>query len=144
MTVPDLDCLLLWYGVWNKAEKLSKSEKVGRLIIALSSKGDPPAVEEWTADDEARLLSLQENKITIDDTALGRKRVLFEQQMVAASITMSDEQWEHSIQMRKQQRKVVEEVEVVEHGDGVHLEEVDEAAMAGGLVVFEGTHFSIT
>ena len=36
MTVPDLDCLLLWYGVWNKAEKLSKSEKVGRLIIALS------------------------------------------------------------------------------------------------------------
>jgi hypothetical protein len=92
MTVPDLDCLLLWYGVWNKAEKLSKSEKVGRLIIALSSKGDPPAVEEWTADDAARLLSLQENKITINDTALGRKRVLFEQQMVAASITMSDEQ----------------------------------------------------
>ena len=44
------------------------------------------------ADDEARLLSLQENKITINDTALGRKRVLFEQQMVAASITMSDEQ----------------------------------------------------
>jgi hypothetical protein len=55
MTVLDLDCLLLWYGVWNRAEKLSKSKKVGRLIIALSWKGDPPAVEEWTADDEARL-----------------------------------------------------------------------------------------
>ncbi len=57
--------------------------------------------------------------------------------MVAASITMSDEQWEHCVHMRKQ-RKVVEEVEVVEHGDGAHLEEVDEEAMAGGLVS-EGT-----
>jgi hypothetical protein len=76
---------------------------------------------------------------TINDTALGRKRVLFEQQMVAASITMSDDQWEHCIQIRKQQRKVVEEVEVVEHGDRVHLKEVDKAAMAGGLVVVEGT-----
>jgi len=59
-------------------------------------------IEEWTADDEAALLSLHEKEISIDDTALGRKRILFEQQMVAASITMSDEQWHRCVQMRKQ------------------------------------------
>ena len=62
------------------------------------------AIEEWMADDEAHLLSLQEKEITIDNTALGRKRVLFEQQMVAASITMSDKQWEHCVEMRKQKK----------------------------------------
>jgi hypothetical protein len=108
LSVPDLDCLLLWYGVWTKSEKLSKSEKVGRLIIARSSKGAPPMIEEWTADDEAALQSLHKKDISIDDTALGRKRILFEQQFVAASITMSDEQWHHCVQMRKQ-RKVDEE-----------------------------------
>jgi hypothetical protein len=74
---------------------MSKSKKVGRLVITLASKGALPTIKEWTADNEACLLRLQKNKITLDDTAIGRKRILFEQQMVAASITMSDKQWNH-------------------------------------------------
>jgi hypothetical protein len=108
MAVPDVDCLLHWYGIW-KGEKMSKSKKVGRLVIALALKGAPPTIEEWTADNEVRLLSLQGNKISLADTAIGKKRVLFEQQMVAASITMSDEQWSCCVEMRKQ-RKVEEDV----------------------------------
>ncbi len=65
-------------------------------------------IEEWTADDEAASLSLHKKEISIDDTALVKKRILFEQQMVAASITMSDEQWHHCVQIRKQ-RKLEEE-----------------------------------
>ena len=49
LSVPDLDSLLLWYSVWTKNEKLSKSQKVGRLIVARWSKGAPPTIEEWTA-----------------------------------------------------------------------------------------------
>jgi len=111
LSVPDSDSLLLWYGVWTKNEKLSKSQKVGRLIVARSSKGALPTIEEWTADDEAASLSLHKKEISIDDTALVKKRILFEQQMVAASISMSDEQWHRCVRMRKQ-RKVEEELEL--------------------------------
>ncbi len=45
VTVPDVDCLLSWYGIW-KGEKISKSKKVGRLVIALALKGSPPTIEE--------------------------------------------------------------------------------------------------
>ncbi len=77
MTVLDVECLLRWYGIW-KGEKMSKSKKVGRLVITLVLKGAPPKIEEWTADNEAHLLRLQENKITLDNTAIGGKRILFE------------------------------------------------------------------
>ncbi len=72
-------------------------------------------IEDWTADDEAALLSLQEKKIAINDTALARKRILFEEQIVAASIIMSDEQWHHCVKMRKQW-KVEEELELGHRG----------------------------
>jgi hypothetical protein len=66
---------------------MSNIEKVGRIVIALASKGAPPTIEEWTADNEVRWPSLQENKINLENTAMGTKRVLCEQQMVASSIT---------------------------------------------------------
>ncbi len=55
---------------------MSNSKKVGRIVIALASNGAPPTIEEWTADNEVRWLSLQENKINLDNTAMGTKRVL--------------------------------------------------------------------
>jgi hypothetical protein len=120
LTVADMECLLRWYGAW-RGEKMSKSEKVSRLVGVLETKGDPPTIEEWTAEDEECLQRLQNNNITLDDTAVGRKRVLFEQQMVAASITMSEDQWNHCVEMRKRR------LEFVEVG-GEH-----EMATAGGL-----------
>ena len=63
LTVADTECLLHWYGAW-RGEKMSKSKKVSRLVGVLATKGDPPTIEEWTAEDEECLQSLQNNKIT--------------------------------------------------------------------------------
>ncbi|KAL3806763.1 hypothetical protein ACHAXA_006142 [Cyclostephanos tholiformis] len=65
-------------------------------------------IKEWTAEDEERLQSLQSNNITLDDTAVGRKRVLFEQQMIAASINMSEDMWDRCVEMRKRKLEFVE------------------------------------
>ena len=100
LNVGEVEWLLRWYGVW-KGEKMSKSEKVSKLVTVLESKGDPPSIERWTSDDEDRLYKLQNNEITIEDTAVGRKKILWEQQMVAASISMSDEQWQRCVETRK-------------------------------------------
>ena len=81
---------------------------------------------------------LHEKEISIDDTGLGRKRILFEQQFVAASITMSDEQWHHCVQMRKQ-RKVEEELELEHRGGGDgEVEGNNEAATGGSSLNEEG------
>ncbi len=76
MTVLDVECLLHWYGVW-KGEKMSKSKQVGRLVITLASKGAPPTIEEWTADNEARLLRLQETESLWTILQLGGKGFYF-------------------------------------------------------------------
>ena len=108
LTVADMECLLRWYGAW-KGEKMSKSEKVSRLVGVLEAKGDPPTIEEWTAEDEERLQSLRsKNNITLDNTAVGRKWVLFEQQMIAASINMSEDMWDRCVEMRKRKLEFVE------------------------------------
>ncbi len=78
------------------------------MVGVLEAKGDPPTIEEWTAEDEERLQSLQSNNITLDDTAVGRKRVLFEQQMIAASINMSEDMWDRCVEMRKRKLEFVE------------------------------------
>ncbi len=75
--------------------------RLSKLVTVLESKGDPPSIERWTSDDEDRLYKLQNNEITIQDTAVGRKKILWEQQMVAASISMSDEQWQRCVETRK-------------------------------------------
>ena len=107
LTIADMECLLRWYGAW-KGEKMSKSKKVSRLVGVLETKGDPPTIEEWTAEDKERSQSLQNNNITLDDTTVGRKRVLFKQQMIAASINMSEDQWNRCVDMRKRKLDFVE------------------------------------
>jgi len=124
LSVADLECLLCWYSAW-RGEKMSKIKKVWRLVGVLETKGDPPTIEEWTAEDEERLQRLQKNNITQGDTAVGRKQVLFEQQMIAASITTSEDQWKRCVEMRKRK------LEFVEVG-GEH-----EMATAGGLKMGE-------
>jgi hypothetical protein len=57
MTVLDAECLLHWCGIC-KGEKMLKSEKGGSLVMDLVSKGAPPPIEEWTADNGVHLLSL--------------------------------------------------------------------------------------
>jgi hypothetical protein len=87
---------------------MSKSEKVSRLVGVLEAKSDPPTIEEWTAEDEECLQSLQSNNITLDDTAVGRKWVLFQQQMIAASINMLEDTWNRCVEMRKWKLEFVE------------------------------------
>ncbi len=135
LTVADVECLLRWYGAW-RGEKMSKSEKVSRLVGILEEKGEPPTIEEWTADDEGRLQSLQNNTITLGDTAVGRKQVLFEQQMVAASITMSEDQWNRCVEMRKQKlefEEVGREYEMATAGSLEMGEQVMEEHEVGAL-----------
>ena len=135
LTVADVECLLRWYGAW-RGEKMSKSDKVSRLVGILEEKGEPPTIEEWTAEDEGRLQSLQNNRITLGDTAVGRKQVLFEQQMVAASITMSEDQWNRCVEMRKRKlefEEVGREYEMATAGSLEMGEQVMEEHEVGAL-----------
>ena len=113
-----------------------KNGRVSRLVGILEEKGEPPTIEEWTADDEGRLQSLQNNTITLGDTAVGRKQVLFEQQMVAASITMSEDQWNRCVEMRKRKlefEEVGREYEMATAGSLEMGEQVMEEHEVGAL-----------
>jgi hypothetical protein len=46
-------------------------------------------VERWTAEDDARLQNLKEKEISLNDTVVGRKKVVLEQLLNAAMLSMS-------------------------------------------------------
>ena len=42
----------------------------------------------WTAENEERLQSLKEMEISLEDTAIGRKKIVLKQQLNAATLSM--------------------------------------------------------
>jgi len=55
----------------------------------------------WTAENKERLQSLKEMEISLEDTAIGRKKIVLEQQLNAAMLSMSLTKWNELLEIRK-------------------------------------------
>ena len=96
----ELDCLLCWHGVVPGA-KMLKEMKVSKLKRIFKSNPNPPPRDLWTAENEERLQSLNEMEISLEDTAVGRKKIVLEQQLNAATLSMSPMKWNKLLENRK-------------------------------------------
>ena len=63
---------------------------------------NPPPRDLWTAENKERLQSLKEMEISLEDTAVGRKKIVLEQQLNAATLSMSPTKWNELLEIRKQ------------------------------------------
>ena len=74
----------------------------GRKILrSFESNPNPPPRDLWTAENEERLQSLKEMEISLEDTAVGRKKIVLEQQLNAAMLSMSPTKWNELLEVRK-------------------------------------------
>ena len=97
----ELDCLLCWHGVVPGA-KMLKETKVSKLKRIFESNPNQPPRDLWTAENKERLQSLKEMEISLEDTAVGRKKIVLEQQLNAAMLSMSPTKWNKLLEIRKQ------------------------------------------
>jgi hypothetical protein len=68
LTVVGLDTLLSWYNQYST--KMLKQEKIVKLTAAVTSNWETGVVEEWTAEDEAKLQQLMCLEVDMADMAL--------------------------------------------------------------------------
>ena len=61
--------------------KMLKETKVSKLKGIFESNPSPPPRDLWTAENEERLQSLKEMEISLEDTAIRRKKIVLEQQL---------------------------------------------------------------
>jgi hypothetical protein len=78
-----------------------KETKVSKLKRLFESNPDPPLRDLWTAENKERLQSLKEMEISLEDTAVGRKKIVLEQQLNAATLNMSPTKWNKLLEIRK-------------------------------------------
>ena len=55
----------------------------------------------WTVENKECLQSLKEMEISLDDTAIRRKKIVLEQQLNAATLSMSPTKWNKLLEIRK-------------------------------------------
>jgi len=79
-----------------------KETKVSKLKRIFESNPIPPPRDLWTAENKERLQSLKEMEITLEDTAVERKKIVLEQQLNAATLSMSPTKWNELLKIRKQ------------------------------------------
>jgi hypothetical protein len=92
-------CLLRWHGVVPGA-KMQKETKVSKLRRIFESNPEPPPRDLWTAENEEHLQSLKEMEISLEDTAVGRKKmIVLEQQLNAATLNMSPTKWNELLEI---------------------------------------------
>ena len=94
----ELDCLLHWHGMVPGA-KMPKKMKVSKLKHIFESNPDPPPRELWTAENEERLQSLKEKEIFLEDTAVEKKKIVLEQQLNDATLSMSPTKWKRLLEI---------------------------------------------
>ena len=70
----DVDTLLRWHGIV-PGKHMTPETKFSHLHHIFESKKPPPEVERWTAEDEERLQNLRGKEISMEDTAVGRKKL---------------------------------------------------------------------
>jgi len=75
------DCLLRWHGVVPGA-KMLKETKVLILKRIFESNPIPLPRDLWTAENEEPLQSLKEMEISLEYTAVRRKKIVLEQQLM--------------------------------------------------------------
>ncbi len=118
----ELDCLLPWHGVVPGAKMLQET-KVSKLKRIFESNPNPPPRDLLTAENEEHLQSLKEIEISLEDTAVGRKKIVLEQQLNAATLSMSPTKWNELLEIQKQkwgEEGVVGATdEVIEDAEGV-------------------------
>ena len=68
----------------------------------IESNPNPTPRDLWKAENEERLQSLKEIEISLEDTAVGRKKIVLEQQLNAATLSMSPARWNALLEIRKQ------------------------------------------
>ena len=78
-----------------------KKTKVSKLKCIFESNPNPPPRDLWTAENKERLQSLKEMEISLEDTAVGRKKIVLEQQLNAATLSMSPTKWNELLEIRK-------------------------------------------
>jgi len=82
--------------------KMLKETKVSKLKRIFESNPNPPPRDLWTAENEERLQSLKEMEISMEETAVGRKKIVLEQQLNAAAVSMSPTKWNELLEIQKQ------------------------------------------
>jgi superfamily II DNA helicase RecQ len=97
----ELDCLLRWHGVVPGA-KMLKETKVLKLKHIFESNPNLPPRDLWTAENKERLQSLKEMEISLEDTAIGRNKIVLEQQLSSAMLSMLPTKWNELLEIRKQ------------------------------------------
>ncbi len=80
---------------------MTKEEKVLKLKGIFEDGHVLPVVEEWTTDDENKLKEYLEAEVTLGDTALGRQREMLERQTYAIGLAMSEDKFNHLVELRK-------------------------------------------
>ena len=71
----ELDCLHRWHGVVPGA-KMLKETKVSKLKRIFKSNPNPPSRDLWTVENKEHLQSLKEMEISLENTAVGRKKIV--------------------------------------------------------------------
>ena len=84
----ELDCLLRWHGMV-PGTKILKEMKVSKLKRIFELNPYPLPRDLWTAENAARRQSLKEMEISLEDTAVGRKKIVLEHHLNAAMLSMS-------------------------------------------------------
>jgi hypothetical protein len=78
-----------------------KETKVSKLKRIFESNPNPPPRDLWTAENEERLQSLKEMEISLKDTAVGRNKIVLEQQLNTATLSMLPTKWNELLEIRK-------------------------------------------
>ncbi len=78
-----------------------KEMKVPNLQRIFQLNPTPPPVELWTAESEKRLQNLKEMEISLEDTAVRRKKIVLEQQLNAAMLSTSQAIWKELMELWK-------------------------------------------
>ena len=102
LTVVELETLLRRHN--QLMGKMTKQEKVLKVMEIFQSNPVPAPLEEWTADDEGKLQRMKCADIDLEDTAVGRKKALMTLQFRAAGVDMPDDEFNQIIELRKRKR----------------------------------------
>jgi hypothetical protein len=90
LLVTELDALLAWHQA-DKTKGAKKADKLEQWKKILSDGHQLPEYEQWTEEDEERLLALCVTKIEMKDTQYGQELALKERELEAAADKMSRE-----------------------------------------------------
>ena len=129
LTAAELDILIRYHGAVPKGGKQEKTTK----WKAICDKGKKPApCLPWTEPEEAALLKLQTEEITMGDTHLGRQEQTMRRELLITGANMTDAEWSAFCEQR--QRKIDDRNQPPTEGgigstDEVEYEEGEEGAV---------------